>query len=60
MPFEKIIAKVQTIVADVLEIDSDDIDPQWLSAIPDLPNEGPVRDLVKQRAAAALRASAGC
>jgi acyl carrier protein len=26
MPFEKIIAKVQTIVADVLEIDSDDID----------------------------------
>jgi acetoin utilization protein AcuC len=40
-------------------VDSDEIDPLWLSAIADAPNEGSVRDLVKQRAAAALRVPAG-
>ena len=41
-------------------VDSDEIEPYWLNAIPDLPNDGPVRELVKQRAAAALRGPARC
>ena len=40
-------------------VDPDEIDPLWLTAIADAPNEGAVRDLVKQRAAAALRVPAG-